>query len=129
MFGHFQRALLKLPTVHIPISKVAWLKVAFESHVKSLSVNMLTVLYWCFGHLRPWVVCLLWQDNPHVILCHNRGGWSHVIISRDVMIFDCNVFSYFENLFKQPFQVDDWINQLRLDPDFILGNFHVEQFL
>ena len=51
---------------------------------------------------------------------------SRFIITRGIMTFDRYVLSYFENLFKRPFQVDDWVNQGRLDPDFLLGNFHVE---
>ena len=48
---------------------------------------------------------------------------STIIITRGVMTFDCYGFSYFGNLFKQRFQVDDWIHQVSLKIDFVLGNF------
>ena len=38
-----------------------------------------TVPYWCFGHLRPWVICLSSQATLQVFLLHSRGGWSHRI--------------------------------------------------
>ena len=42
------------------------------------------------------------------------------------MTFDRYVFSFFENLFKQPFQVNNWIDSRSLYPYFFLGNFYVE---
>ena len=73
--------LLKLLTVHLPISRAAWLMVAFASPFNKRSVNLYfwdTVLV-LFGHLRPWVIFLCRQATLQVIILHNRGGWSHRI--------------------------------------------------
>ena len=40
-----------------------------------------------------------------------------VIITRDVMAIDRYVLYLFENLSKQPFQVDDWVHQGNLESD------------
>ena len=72
--------LLKLSIARIPVPRAAWLKVAFASPFKSLSVNV------CLnGHVlmlwpsKPWEVCPSRQATLLVILLHNRGGWSHRI--------------------------------------------------
>ena len=65
--------LLKLSKVFIPISKAARLKIAFASPVE--------VLYWHFGHLRPWIVYLSRQATLQMVHLFIWGGWSHRILS------------------------------------------------
>ena len=44
------------------------------------------------------------------------------------MSLDRYVFSFFESFLKRPFQVDDWVHQWSLHLNFLLGNFHVNDF-
>ena len=49
-----------------------------------------------------------------------------VIITEGVMTLDHYVFFLFHHLLKHPFQVDYWVDQGRLDPGLLLGNFYVK---
>ena len=116
--------LMDLSKARIPISREAWLKVAFASPFRNLYMNM-----YLWG---PILICLSRQATLQMILICSRGGWSHEIHCHDHQ--GCNdTWSLctcpFHHLFKQPVQVDDKINQGRQDPYFVLENFHLKWFL
>ena len=110
--------LLKLSVVRIPISRSAWLNVAFESSIQSISVNM--------SFNGP--LLMIWPSKAlstlKVILLHSRGVWSHSVQSHyNQGCYDTwsLYIVLFENLLKWFFQVDDRVKQGRLDPHFLLG--------
>ena len=125
--------LLKLSIVHIPISRVAWLKVAFVSPVKSLSVYVnLKCLVLMICPSKALSNLSFQQATPQVIPLHSRGGWFHRILSHyhqgcyDILSL-CTLL--FQDPLKRLFWVNDRVHQWSLQPNLFLGNFHVEPCL
>ena len=80
-FVIFKSTLLKLSTIHIPVTRAAWLKVTFVSAVKSLSVSMYRkgpiLMLWPSKALSS----LSWQAILQVILLQSRGALFYRILS------------------------------------------------
>ena len=110
--------LWKLSTEPVPISRAVWLKVAFVSTIRSLPVNV----YFRGSVLIPWPSKALSNLTFQTSLSYDPLSLSPGVLWHLIAMYLFSFSTFSSGLSRS-------LNQGRLDPNFLLDNFHVWWFL